>query len=324
MKLARFRPAGSSGPARSGLVAGRVVLDLARHLGPEEEGAPAGDLVALLASSRAGAARRLLAEWPADAGPDPARGSFALDEVEFLSPVARPGTFRDFYSFEEHVRRARARRGLDVPPEWYRQPVFYFSNPNSIGGPGAAIAAPPGSSRLDYELEIGCVIAREGIDLDRECAAAAIAGFALLNDWSARDLQAEEVKVGLGPSKGKDFATTLGPWLVTPDELAPRRAGAGYDLELSVRRNGRPAGGGNWKSIAWSFEEMIMHASRGARLFPGDLIGSGTVGGGCILEIGEEEAGGWLRPGDRIELEGGPLGRLANPIVAPPPAGAPS
>ncbi len=314
MKLARFRLAGTEGPARAGLVGASVVLDLSRRW--ERDGHPdfAADLVSILISPAREDCARIAEELATDPTPDPREGRYAICEVEFLAPVPRPGTFRDFYSFEEHVRRARARRGLEVPPEWYLRPVFYFSNPNSILDPGATVAPPPGSEKLDYELEIGCVIGRAGINLTLEQAADAIAGFTLLNDWSARDLQAEEVRIGLGPSKGKDFATSLGPWLVTPDELAPRRAGKGYDLTLAIRRGGAPVNEGNWKSIAWSFEEMIVHASRGARLDPGDLLGSGTVGGGCILEIGEEAAGGWLRPGDRIELEGGPLGRLENPV----------
>ncbi len=313
MKVAMFRPSTPGALPRPGLVRGAQVLDPAALLGVEPARAPR-DPVALLASPLAPECPGLLARVPEDAPPEP--GIHDLDGVELLPPVPRPGTFRDFYSFEEHVRRARARRGLEVPPQWYRAPVFYFSNPNTIHGPGQAVPRPRGSRKLDCELEIACIIGRAGRDIPAERALSYVAGFALLNDWSARDLQAEEVTVGLGPSKGKDFATSVGPWLVTPDELVPRRSGKGYDLVLEWRRNGRLLGSGNWSTIAWSFEEMIAHASRDAFLYPGDLLGSGTVGGGCILEIGEENAGGWLEPGEVIALAGGPLGVLENRIAA--------
>lgn len=312
MRVVRYRLRGSTGSARPGLVHEHRVLDPAVLLDRATAPSPA-DPVALIVSA-AVACRELLARIPADAAAGP--GIHDLEGVELLSPLARPGTFRDFYSFEEHVSRARARRGLEVPPEWYRAPVFYFSNPNSIYGPGQEVPRPPSTRKLDCELEIGCVIGRGGRDIRAERALEHVAGFTLLNDWSARDLQAEEMKVGLGPSKGKDFATSLGPWLVTPDELEPLRSGRGYDLILEWRRNDRLLGSGNWKSITWSFEEMIAHASRDAELFAGDLLGSGTVGGGCILEIGDEIAKGWLEPGDVVTLRGGPLGSLENRVTA--------
>jgi fumarylacetoacetate (FAA) hydrolase len=312
MKLVLFRPRDRGGAPRPGLVHGARVLEPAVLLGADPAHFP-HDPVTLLASNLAADCRTLLARLRDDAPPGP--GIHDLAGVELLPPVLRPGTFRDFYSFEEHVRQARARRGLAVPPEWYRAPVFYFSNPNAIYGPGQDVPRPRSTRKLDCEVEIGCIIGRAGRDIPSEQATAYIAGFTLLNDWSARDLQAEEVKVGLGPSKGKDFATSLGPWLVTPDELASQRSGKGYDLVLEWRRNGRLLGTGNWDSIAWSFEEMIAHASRDTALFPGDLIGSGTVGGGCILEIGDEKAGGWLEPGDVVALQGGRLGTLENRIA---------
>jgi 2-keto-4-pentenoate hydratase/2-oxohepta-3-ene-1,7-dioic acid hydratase in catechol pathway len=239
-----------------------------------------------------------------------------LAEVRLLPPLEHASSFRDFYSFEEHVRRARASRGLDVPEEWYRHPTFYFSNPRCLYGPEDDIPCPRASRELDFELEVACVIGRRGRDIPAEAAAAYVAGFTLLNDWSARDVQRAEVSVGLGPAKAKDFATSLGPFLVTPDELEPRRAGKGYDVELTVRRNGRVLARGNWKTIHYSFEEMIAQASRDAWLVPGDLLGSGTVGGGSILEIGAESAGGWLGPGDAIEIAGSGLGTLTNRIVS--------
>lgn len=312
MKLTLFRPRGQGGAPRPGLVHGARVLEPGILLGTDPAQFP-HDPVTLLASHLVADCRALIARTADDDALGP--GIHDLAGVELMPPVLRPGTFRDFYSFEAHVRRARARRGLEVPPEWYRAPVFYFSNPNAIYGPGQAVPRPPSTRKLDCELEIGCIIGLSGRDIPVDSALEHIAGFTLLNDWSARDLQAEEVKVGLGPSKGKDFATSLGPWLVTPDELAPLRCGKGYDLVLEWRRDGRLLGSGNWNSIAWSFEEMIAHASRDAWLFPGDILGSGTVGGGCILEIGDEDAGGWLEPGNVVALHGGPLGTLENLIV---------
>ena len=240
-----------------------------------------------------------------------------LTEVNLLPPVPRPPSFRDFYAFEAHVRTARGHRGLEMVPEWYEIPVFYFSNPSVMCGPDVAVPMPPGCEWLDYELEVGAVIGRAGRDLDAATAEAHIAGYCVLNDWSARDLQRAEMKVGLGPAKGKDFATGLGPWLVTPDELADSRAAKGYDLAMTCRRNGVELSRGNWKDVHWSFGEMLAHASRGVTLFPGDVIGSGTVGTGCILELTPDAAGGWLQPGDVLELEIERLGVLRQSVAEP-------
>jgi fumarylacetoacetate (FAA) hydrolase len=224
-------------------------------------------------------------------------------------------SFRDFYAFEQHVKTARGRRGLEMIPEWYELPVFYFSNPRSMIPDGAPLRAPPYGERLDYELEVACVIGSEGRDLSLEEAEAHVLGYAVLNDWSLRDVQRREMKVGLGPAKGKDFATSLGPLLVTPDELEERRQGKGYRLAMVARVNGRELSRGSWSSISYSFAEMIARASQGVTLYPGDVIGSGTVGTGCILELGAERAGGWLKPGDSVELEVERLGILRNQIV---------
>lgn len=321
MRLVQFRTAGQT-RARVGVVLRHRILDPALLWARESTEPFPEDALDLLNGPAASFCRRLAAasECPDDgrvkigdeARPGPCHH---FSEVELLPPLLRPVSFRDFYSFEEHVRRARARRGLEVPPEWYERPTFYFSNARSLLAPEAPLRKPDSTEALDFEAEIGCIIGREGSDIPPGEAAAYIAGYTLLNDWSARDVQRAEMAVGLGPSKGKDFATSLGPFLVTPDELASHRAGKGYDVTLEVRRNGRLLGEGNWRAIQFSFEEMIAHASRDTRLFPGDLLGSGTVGGGCILEIGPEEAGGWLRPGDEIEISGGPLGVLRNRVI---------
>lgn len=223
-------------------------------------------------------------------------------------------SLRDFYAFEQHVRTARARRGLDVPPEWYEIPVFYFSNPHAIYGTDDVIPCPRYTQALDFELEVAAVIGTPGINILVADAERHILGYTIMNDWSARDVQRTEMAVGLGPAKAKDFATSLGPWLVTPDELEDRRSGKGYDLAMVARRNGVEISRGNWKDIHWSFAEMIARASDEVWLQPGDVIGSGTVGTGCILELGPETVGGWLQPGDVIELEIERLGILRNTI----------
>jgi fumarylacetoacetate (FAA) hydrolase len=237
-----------------------------------------------------------------------------LGALTLLPPVPRPPSFRDFYAFEQHVMKARNRRGRAMVPEWYDFPVFYFSNPAAMVGPGAGVAAPPGCRELDFELEVAAVVGRPARDLDARRAESVVAGYCVLNDWSARDLQRAEMKVGLGPAKGKDFATGLGPWLVTPDELEDVRAGRGYDLAMTARRNGTEVSRGNWRDIHWSFGEMLARASSGATLLPGDVIGSGTVGTGCILELGPENCGGWLEPGETVELEIERLGVLTHII----------
>lgn len=223
-------------------------------------------------------------------------------------------TVRDFYSFEAHVKNARARRGLEMLPEWYHFPVFYFSNARAIYYHRDLIPIPKASAEVDFELEIAALIGVPGIDIPVEEAEKYIAGYTIMNDWSARDLQRGEMKIGLGPAKGKDFATSLGPYLVTPDELADRRSGKGYDLQMIARRNGQEISRGNWKDIHFSVGEMIARASQDCMLYPGDVIGSGTVGTGCILELGPEHVGGWLSSGDQIELEVELLGVLANTL----------
>ena len=238
-----------------------------------------------------------------------------LDEVILRQPVRPITSFRDFYAFEGPVKTARARRGLEMIPQWYDAPAFYFSNHQSIIGHNTPVVAPAHGEWLDFELEIGAVIGRPGRDIAVEQAAPYILGYTVLNDWSLRDVQREEMKVGLGPAKGTDFATSLGPWLITPDELEDRRAGRGYDLSMVARVNGRELSRGNWKEIHFSFEEMVARASQGVDLRPGDLLGSGTVGTGCILLLGAREAGGWLKPGDVVELEVERLGLLRNQVV---------
>ncbi len=237
------------------------------------------------------------------------------EKTRFLPPTIGRPSFRDFYAFLQHVQSARALRGLPVAEEWFEAPVFYFSNPNVFTGHGEPVTRPPYTEELDFELEIACVISREGRDISPEEAGGHIAGYTVLNDFSARDVQRREMKVGLGPAKSKDFATGLGPWLVTPEEFIGRSAGKGFDLAMTARKNGRLISRGNFRDIHFSFGEMIARASQGVTLYPGDVIGSGTVGTGCILELRPENTEGWLQPGDVIELEIGHIGCLRHVIA---------
>src|SRR6266516_3029651 len=273
-----------------------------------------------------------------------AHHEYTLHELLLLPPIPEPPSVRDFYAFEQHVKAARAKRGLGMIPEWYEIPTFYFSNNSEIYGHDQEVPYPVGSHELDIELEIACVIAREGKDIPVEEAADYIAGYTIMNDWSARDFQRKDMKLNLGPGKGKDFATSIGPWIVTPDELASRRgstagelvsprdagmtaaqlqppqrsqsdaANERYDMTMIARINGKEISRGNFNQIHYSFPQMIAYASRNTRLRAGDVLGSGTVGTGCILELGTE-VHPWLQRGDVVELEVEGIGVLRNRIV---------
>lgn len=236
--------------------------------------------------------------------------------AQLCAPITEPPTFRDFMAFEGHVVNCNTRLGRPVAPVWYDQPSFYFSNPYSIRGPRDAVPVAPGSAMFDFELEIGAVIGKAGSDLAPDDAEEHIAGYVLLCDWSARDLQVAELGVSLGPVKGKDTATSLGPVLVTPDELTDRRRGLGYDLTARVTVNDTVIGEGNWADLYWSFGDMIAYASRGSRVVPGDLIGSGTIATCCLFEhLGLEPSSRWLTPGDRVTVEVERLGTIDTVIT---------
>ena len=239
----------------------------------------------------------------------------ALEEVDLRAPIPSPPSVRDFLAFEQHLENARGA----VDPDWYELPVFYFSNPAAICGPYDDVAVAPGSAEWDFELELGAVVGLAGSDLSPEEATDHIAGYFVLCDFSARDIQRREMRLNLGPAKGKDSATSIGPVLVTADELESHRSGHGFSLEMSVSVNGRRYGGGMADSLHWSVEEMVAYASRGTTVRPGDVIGSGTVGTGCILEQVALGHGGefpWLKAGDVVELEIAELGTLRHRIVA--------
>ncbi len=241
-----------------------------------------------------------------------------LDAATLRAPIPVPPSVRDFMAFEAHVCNARGapRGGLD--PAFYEAPVFYFTNPAAVRGPHDDVPVSPGSAAFDYELELGAVVGRAGADLDPAEAEEHVAGYLVFCDWSARDLQRAEMRHGLGPAKGKDGVTTLGPALVTPDELAPHRRGRGFDLRARVTVNGRPYTTSDFRDPLWSIGEMLAYASRGTRLVAGDVIGSGTVGTGCILELSAlhgSQAYPWLRPGDEVELSVDVLGDMRTTVV---------
>ena len=238
--------------------------------------------------------------------------------LAFGPPILAPTSFRDFYAFERHVGTMWKRRDMDIPEAWYRLPIFYFSNVSEIRGPGDPVWAPRGSTELDYELEVAALVDTPVRDLDATRGEEAIGGYLVLNDWSARDLQRDESTVRLGPAKGKDFASSIGPWLVTPDELADRRTNKGYELEMTATVNGDELSRGTWSSAHFSFGEMVERAAADVRLRPGDLLGSGTVGTGCLLEIRDEKLGRYLEPGDVVTLAIERLGELTAPVVERP------
>jgi fumarylacetoacetate (FAA) hydrolase len=251
--------------------------------------------------------------------PSPDGEPVQLAGTRLLAPVVEPPSIRDFYAFEQHVRTARARRGLEMHPDWYELPVFYFANPAAVLGPGDPVAVPPRSAELDYELEVACVLGLAGENLRLQDADRMVAGFMVMNDWSARDVQRREMQLSLGPAKGKDFATSLGPVLVTTGEFAPGGLREVPSAVMVARVNGVEWSRANLDGLWWSFAEMLAYASEAAPLRRGDVLGSGTCGTGCILELSlvhGAEKYPYLQPGDEVELEVSGLGVLANRVVA--------
>lgn len=296
MRLATYDD--GTGP-RVGLLLGDAVHDAALLLGLP----PLRDVGALLEVP--GALDALRTTRPAGAG-DP------LAAVRLRPPLLRPPTIRDHIAFEEHASRTGTR---ELPDVWRRRPLYYYSGTGRLYGSGDVVPA-PATERLDYELELAAVVGRECSDVPADQALDVIAGFTLFNDWSARDLQADEMAYGLGPSKGKDFGSSLGPWLVTTDELAPHFVDGRLELRCTVRVNGETWAESSSASMFHSWPAVVEHASYDGRLLVGDVLASGTVGGCSIGEALRKgvEGARYLRAGDRVELEAEHLGVLANTV----------
>ncbi|WP_285115632.1 fumarylacetoacetate hydrolase family protein [Leifsonia sp. fls2-241-R2A-40a] len=315
MRIARWTTADSG--LREGFVIGDRVV-------PFPDGLTVADVLA-----------RGLAEAPALLARVQDEPGVPLSEVRLLAPLA-PASIRDFVAFEEHVEGVSASVDgkSEVVPEWYQAPTFYFTNPHTVLGPDEQLR-PPASARLDFELEVAAVIGAapgtDGANLSPEDAAGVIFGYTIMNDWSARDLQSREMKVRLGPAKGKDFGTALGPWIVTADELDPYLDDDGFlALEAEVSVNGERVGHDLLSNMGWPFPELVAYASRNSRVVPGDVLGSGTTGnGGCLAELWGRRGELDPRPlaeGDAVRMVVEGIGELVGPVGAsvalPEPAAA--
>jgi 2-keto-4-pentenoate hydratase/2-oxohepta-3-ene-1,7-dioic acid hydratase in catechol pathway len=295
-----------------------------RHEGHERLGLVVGDDVMLAADglSMIGlveTGRSAMAEF-ADRLRRASTQVVPLSQARLAPPVPRPPSIRDALCFLEHMRGCMRALGRspDLPEVWEQVPAFYFGNPANIYGPNDDVAIAPGSAWFDYELEIGAVIGPGGRDLDPAAAEEHIVGFTFYCDWSARDLQLKDLAQGLGQAKGKDSGTTLGPWLVTADELADHRADGRLAVDLAASVNGEQVAAGTTAGMDWTFGEVVSFCSRGVDLRPGDVIGSGTIPGGCLLEHLRGDLttyDRWLKPGDIVSLHGPELGRTEQTIV---------
>ncbi len=233
--------------------------------------------------------------------------------IKYGVPIPGMRSVRDFYAFEDHVKNARKNKGLDMIKEWYDFPVFYFSCTPNVYPSGYEIRYPEKSNAFDYEMEVAAVIGKRTMDCHENCMDS-IFGFITMNDWSLRDIQKEEMKVSLGPAKGKDYATSFGPFLVTGDEIMKDSRDGKINIDLKGYVNGKLYSHNNLENIYFSFSKLLERASESVPLLPGDVIGSGTFGTGCILELGPEKYG-WLKAGDEVSLESPELGNLVNKVV---------
>jgi len=335
MKLVTYT---RGGEARAGILTdARGILDLAEAFAFHEKqagrSASAGDVGQRYGRGVLGFIEHAPVARPvADAlavqaaqGALPAALFVPTSDVRLLAPIPRPPSMRDGYAFRQHVETARRNRGLEMIPEFDMFPVFYFTNHGSVIGPGELRVRSNHLDRLDFELEAAIVVGRETRDLDPKSADDAIFGLTIMNDFSARALQMEEMKLSLGPAKGKDFATGLGPMLVTLDELGDRTTsterGLAFDLEMRAFVNDVQVSRGNVRDMNFTFSQILERASYGVTLYPGDVIGSGTCGTGCFLELNGSKItdNQWLKPGDRVALEIDRLGRLEHTVVLAEP-----
>lgn len=242
----------------------------------------------------------------------------ALSEALLQAPIPHPPSIRDFSSFQEHYRAGLKAIGREFDDQWYEAPAFYFGNNSVVIGGDVDVHFPSTTVEMDYELEIAAIVGLAGADIAVDEAERHIVGYTIFNDWSARDLLRTDLRRSvLGPSKGKDSNNGLGPFLVTADELEPRRTAKGFDLPMTASVNGREYSHGNWSAIHWSFAEMLAHASRDSRVVPGDVIASGTVGTGCIMELAVTHGSTrypYLNDGDEVVLAVEGLGELRNRV----------
>lgn len=301
MRWVTFRA--PEGPVRVGVTDGQTVRAL-----------PAGSsLLELLVEGSLEQAGKSVQDEAADV--------FDLGQVRLLAPVPRPPSIRDGLCFLDHLRNSRRALGQSqtLEPVWEQTPAFYFANPTNVFGPYDDVPVAPGSAWFDLELEVGAVIGRAGRDLDPATAENHIAGYALLCDWSARDLQVREMQQGIGLAKAKDSGITLGPELVTVDELEPYRRNGRLAFELTAEVNGQTLTTGALAQMDWTFGELLAYASRGVELQPGDVFGSGTVPMGCLVEhldAAPNQFTRWLKPGDEVVLRGQGLGETRQRVVA--------
>jgi fumarylacetoacetate (FAA) hydrolase len=332
----RIAPITSEKTTRLGFLVGDTLLDLAlawhsfdlrtgnAPVGVQYEGIPS-DILELLALGDEGLAKaQEIAAWSAKKSAEEIKELHiaAPDDAKFVAPVPRPTSMRDGYAFRQHVEAARRNRGVEMIPEFDKFPVFYFTNHQAVIGPGPMEVMPEHLKKLDFELEACIVIGKEGRNIKAADADSYVFGYMVMNDWSARELQMEEMKLSLGPAKGKDFATAIGPYLVTRDELASKRIdspeGERYDLTMTCRIGEEEVSRGNLKDMSWTFAQIIERASYGVTLYPGDVIGSGTVGTGCFLELNGSKVydNRWVKVGETVTCSIDMLGELTNTVVA--------
>jgi fumarylacetoacetate (FAA) hydrolase len=316
MKLVTYL---SNTTPRLGLLIGNEILDLERASSETAYPLPNDIIPFLRLGELAMKAARKIEEIAKDANAFRS-ARMPAESVKLLAPVPRPTSMRDGYAFRQHVEAARRNRGVEMIAEFDLFPVFYFTNHQAVIGSGPMEVMPAHLNRLAYELEAAIVIGKEGRNIKASGADEYIAGYTIMNDWSARALQMEEMKLSLGPAKGKDFATAIGPWLVTRDELASHlisgERGERYDLAMTASLNGKELSHGNLKEMSWTFAEIIERASYGVTLYPGDVIGSGTVGTGCLLELNGSKITNnvWVQIGDTVTCAIKGLGELTNTV----------
>jgi fumarylacetoacetate (FAA) hydrolase len=309
---------------RVGLLAGNEIIDL--ELASGELGTPLPhDIISFLRLGEPAMSAAKKVEEVALGDTNAFRDKNArieLASVKLLAPVPRPSSMRDGYAFRQHVEAARRNRGVEMIAEFDLFPVFYFTNHQAVIGPGLMEVMPEHLNRLDYELEAAIVIGKMGRNIKASEADEYIAGYTVMNDWSARALQMEEMKLSLGPAKGKDFATAIGPYLITRDELESKRIpsenGDRYDLIMTASLNDQELSRGNLKDMSWTFAQIIERASYGVTLYSGDVIGSGTVGTGCLLELNGSKITDnlWIKVGDTVTCSIEGLGELTNTVIA--------